>query len=94
MFLFFASGAVLAPAIGALFGKLATCVAFGVASARFAVAGVYEYHGGLTWEHASGWVGVAACAVALYAAIAFEIEDTRRHSVLPVLRKHSGPGPQ
>jgi uncharacterized protein len=90
MFLFFATGAVLVPATGALFGKLATCAAFGVAAARFAVTGVYEYHGGPAWEHVSGWVGVAACAVALYAAFAFEIEDTRHHAVLPVLRWGSG----
>jgi hypothetical protein len=61
-----------------------------MAAARFAITGVYEYHGGLVWEHLSGWVGLAVCVVALYAGFAFEIEDIRHHTVLPVLRWGSG----
>jgi succinate-acetate transporter protein len=90
VFLFFASGAVLVPAAAALFGKVVAAVAFGLAAARFVLTGVYEYYGGAGWEHASGWAGLAVCAVALYAAFAFELEDTRHHTILPVLRWGSG----
>jgi uncharacterized protein len=50
-----------------------------------ALTGIYEYQGGTAWEHASGWVGLVLCVVALYNAFAFEIEDTRHGTVLPVL---------
>jgi uncharacterized protein len=90
LFLYFACAAVLIPATAAIFGKVVASVAFVLAAARFAVAGVYEYHGGLAWKHASGWIGLALCVAALYAGLAFEIEDIRHHTVLPVLRWGSG----
>lgn len=88
-FLFFAAAAVLVPAVVA-FGKVAPSVVFVLAAARFALAGVYEYRGGVVWERWSGWVGLAVCVVALYVAFALEIEDVRHRTVLPLLRWGSG----
>ena len=90
LLLFFASAALLVPALASSLGKVAAAVAFFLAAARFALTGVYEFHGGVAWEHVSGWVGLAVCAVALYNAFAFELEDTRHSTVLPVLRWGSG----
>jgi succinate-acetate transporter protein len=90
LLLFFASAALLVPVMASLLGKIAAGVAFLLAAARFALTGVYEYRGVVAWEHISGWVGLAVCAVALYNAFAFELEDMRHHTVLPVLRWGSG----
>ncbi len=87
--MFFASAVLLIPAAAAT-GKVAAALAFALAAARFALTGVYEYHGGTVWEHASGWLGLALCAVALYNALAFELEDVHHRTVLPVLRRGSG----
>lgn len=88
--LFFASAVLLVPASAASLGKVAAAAAFVLAAARFALTGIYEYQGGAAVEHASGWVGLALCLVALYNAFAFEIEDTRHRTVLPVLRWGTG----
>lgn len=55
-----------------------------MASARFALTGVHEFINHPGWETVSGWLGVALAAVALYAALAFEVEDTAWRTVLPV----------
>jgi uncharacterized protein len=88
--LFFASAALLIPATAASLGKVAASVAFFLAAARFALTGIYEYHGGTVWADASGWVGLALCVLALYNAFAFEVEDTRHRTILPVLRWGTG----
>jgi len=90
LLLFFAAAALLVPATASALGKVAAAVAFLLASGRFALSGLYEYLGGSGWEHASGWVGLALCVVALYDAFAFEVEDTRHQTVLPVLRWGTG----
>ena len=88
--LLFAAGALMVPTAAATFGKVvAAAVMFG-AGARFALAAIYEFTGGTGWERASGWWGVGLCLVALYAAMAFEVEDTRRRPVLPVGRRGAG----
>ena len=88
--LFFAGAVLLVPAAAASLGKITAATAFVLAAARFALTGLYQYQGGTVWEHASGWVGLALCLVALYNAFAFEIEDTRHRTVLPVLRWGTG----
>lgn len=90
LLLFFASAVLLVPALAASLGKVAAAAAFVLAAARFALTGVYEYQGGTAWEHASGWLGLALCVLALYNAFAFEVEDTRHRTVLPVLRWGTG----
>lgn len=42
------------------------------------------------WDQVSGWWGLGLCLVALYAALAFELEDTERRTILPVGRRGAG----
>ena len=69
--------------------RLAAVVVLGTA-ARFAVTAVYEWGAPHVWETAAGGVGIALGVVALYAALAFELEDQKRHTVLPVWRLGAG----
>lgn len=87
LFLFVMGAAMLIPAVTAGMGKLLTSGVFVLTAVRLIVSGVYEYHGGGTWMTVAGWLGVALCVLALYAALAFEVEDMRRHTVLPTLRR-------
>lgn len=80
-----ASVAILVPALAG-FAKPAAALVMGVAAARFAVTGGYELSGSATWEATAGWLGIALGAVALYAAVALELEGAVRRTVLPVGR--------
>jgi succinate-acetate transporter protein len=90
LLLLFIGGALLVPVTASSFGKVGVAVTYFLALTRFVLTGVYEFHGGMAWKHASGWIGVAVCVVALYMALALEIEDIRHHTVLPVGRWGSG----
>jgi len=83
--LFAAAVAALVPALAG-WAKVAAAAVLVVAAARFAVTGGYEWTAAPGWETAAGWVGIALAAVALYAALALELEGVRRHTVLPVGR--------
>jgi succinate-acetate transporter protein len=84
--LFYLAAAVFVSAVVAAVGKLVPALVLGLAAARFAVTGVYEYYGGTEWMHAAGWIGVALAAVAVYAALALELEGLRHRTILPTLR--------
>jgi hypothetical protein len=90
LLLFFSSAVLMVPTAAAALGKVAAAVVMFGAAGRFALTGIYEFVGGSGWEHLSGWWGVGLCCAALYAALAFELEDTRRRTVLPVLRHGVG----
>ena len=90
LLLVFVAAALMVPTAAATSGKVAAAVVIFSAGVRFALTEVYELTGNTEWEHASGWWGVGVCLVALYAAMAFEIEDTRRRPVLPVGRRGAG----
>lgn len=87
--LFVLGAALLVPAAAAA-GKLLATMVLILTATRVVVTGVYQFHGGAVWMRAAGWLGVALCVVALYAALAFELEDMRHRTVLPTLRR--GPG--
>ena len=84
--LFYLAAAVLVSAAVAATGKGIVVLVLGLATVRFAVTGVYEYVGGSGWMTTAGWIGVALCAVALYAAAALELESMTLRTVLPTLR--------
>ena len=85
-----AAAAVCMPALGAAPAKrLAAAVMFGTA-ARWVVTAVYEFTGSPGWEVAAGAVGLALGVLALYATLAFEIEDQNRRTVLPTFRRGAG----
>lgn len=88
--LFYLAGALLVSAVLAALGKALAGAVFTLAVARFAVTAAYEYFGGTGVEHAAGWLGLALCVLALYAALAFELEALRHATVLPTLRHGAG----
>ena len=90
VFLVFAGAALLVPAIGAAFGKLVPAIVLLTAAARFFLTGLYQLSANPSLQYAAGVVGLVLLGVALYAALALEIEDVRRKTVLPVLRVGAG----
>jgi hypothetical protein len=48
---------------------------------------IYELGGGRGWERVSGWIALGIFCVALYAGLAFLLEDSKGHAVLPLGRR-------
>jgi succinate-acetate transporter protein len=90
LLLFFSAAGLLVPVVAASLGKVAAAAVMLGAAVRFALTGIYERTGGVGWERVSGWWGIGLAVLALYAAMAFEVEDVRRKTVLPVLRRGVG----
>ncbi|MBN2624791.1 MAG: hypothetical protein JXA83_15540 [Acidimicrobiales bacterium] len=90
LLLLLAAAAICVPATGALLGKLVPAAVMFTTAARYAVTGVYELTGSAGWEDGAGYLGLVLCAVAFYAAVAMLLEDVRRRTVLPVLRRGAG----
>lgn len=87
MLLFVAAAGVLISAVSAAAGKPVPAAVLGLTAVRYAVTGVYEYSGGTGWETAAGWIGIVLGAMALYTGLAADLENARRRSVLPLLRR-------
>jgi uncharacterized protein len=90
LLLLFAGVALLVPASVATVGKILPALVLTTAAARFAATGVYQLDGSTTWKDVSAVIGLALCALAVYAALAMAWEDARRRTVLPVLRLGRG----
>ncbi len=86
-FLLCMGAVILAFGITSAFGKPVLSVLSCISCARFVVTGIYQIHGGLRWEHASGWIGLPMSAAAFYLALALMIEDTQRQTILPLGRR-------
>ncbi len=69
-----------------------TSVVLAVSALRFALTGVVQLGGPPVWEVVAGVSGLALGVVALYAAMAFELEDVHHRAVLPLGR--TGPARQ
>jgi len=82
--------AMLVPALVAAAGKLIASAVLGTAGLRFGITGVYELSALEGWQDLAGVVGLALAALAIYAALAMALEDARRRTVLPLLRRGSG----
>ena len=54
---------------------------------RFVVTGIYELEASPTWKSAAGWGGLALAVLALYAALALELEASHGRTVLPLGRR-------
>lgn len=85
-----AATALLVPAATASLSKVLAGLVMALTSVRLYLTGAYELSSGSGWKEAAGIVGLALAAVALYAGLAFELEDNRRATLLPTLRR--GPG--
>jgi uncharacterized protein len=82
--------AMLVPAAAAAASKLVPAAVMASAATRFAVTGAYELTGAPEWKAAAGWVGLLLAVVALYAALALEIEGTGLRTGLPLGRRGKG----
>ena len=73
--------------VASLAGRPLLSIFLLVSSLRTVTGAVYELGGGASWEKAGGWVGLLAFGVAMYAGLAFLLEDTLGHTVLPLARR-------
>ena len=78
--------AMLVPAAAAT-TKLVPAAVMATAGIRFAVTGGYELTGSTGWQAAAGLVGLLLAALALYAALALELEGTHGRTILPLGRR-------
>jgi succinate-acetate transporter protein len=90
LFLLIAGVAMLVPAAAASTGKLAAFAVLGTTALRFGLTGLYELTASSGWKTAAGIIGLALCALALYAALAMALEDARRATLLPLGRRGAG----
>lgn len=79
--------ALLLPALIGATTKVVAGVVMTTTAVHFVVLGVYELTGASTLGTAAGAIGLFLAAVALYGALAFELEDQRQRTILPVLRR-------
>lgn len=81
---------LLVPAtVGAASKPLASLVMTGTAL-RFFLTAAYQLSGSTAWKYAGAAEGLLLAALALYAALAFELEDNRLRTVLPTFRRGMG----
>lgn len=78
---------MLVPAITAVGTKVLAAVVMALTSLRFCITAGYELTAGPGWQTAAGVAGLVLACVALYAGLAFELEDSRKSSVLPTFRR-------
>ena len=74
----------------AAMSKILASVVMALTAVRFYLTGTYELSASAGWKETAGITGLILAAVALYAGLAFELEDSRRATLLPTLRH--GPG--
>lgn len=58
--------------------------------ATFAISGGYELTATPGWRYATGVCGVVVAGLALYAALASEVDSATRRNLLPMLRPAGG----
>ena len=87
LFLLIGAVAMAVPASVASVAKLIPAAVMAGAALRFATTGLYELTASKGWEDATGIVGLALCAIAVYAALALALEDVRGKTVLPLGRR-------
>jgi len=90
LFLIGAGAAMWIPALTASMSKLVPALVLGTAGLRFMLGGLHNLTSNEGWEHAAGIVGLILFAFALYAALAAELEDAQKRTVLPFGRRGKG----
>ena len=88
--LFLASAVSMLVPVSAATAKLAAAGVMGLTSVRFTLTGIAELTDASEWKTAAGVAGLVLAAVALYAALAFELEDAQHRTLLPVGRRGAG----
>jgi succinate-acetate transporter protein len=89
-FLFAAATGVLLAAATAAQTKVVPGVIMLTTAIRWYLTATYQVSGGLGWKHAAGYAGLVLGSLALYGAFSLEIEDIKRETVLPTLRRGRG----
>jgi succinate-acetate transporter protein len=90
LFLLFVSVSMLLTAATAALSKLVPALVFATAALRFALGGLDNLTGNVTWENLAGVVGLVLTCLALYAAWAIELEDALGSALLPLGRRAKG----
>lgn len=85
-----AATALLVPVTAAANDKRLAALVMGTAALRFYLAGAYEMSASTGWRLAAGACGLLLAALAVYAALAFELESTHHKTVLPTGRRGRG----
>lgn len=90
LFLFIAAISMLVPAVGASAGKLVPTLVLATTALRFAATAGYQWTASSSWKGIAGAIGVVLGALAVYAALAIELEESRGRTVLPIARRQHG----
>jgi succinate-acetate transporter protein len=90
IFLFAAAGALLSSVVVAAASKVMPALVLAGTATRFTLTGIYELTDRTMWAHVAGWEGLALGALAVYTAIALDIEGVDHKTILPVLRHGKG----
>ena len=90
IFLLLAATAMAIPAAASATGKVVPAAVLATTALRFAATGLYEITASSAWEDTAGIIGLALCAVAVYAAAAMAIEDVTHRTQLPLGRRDGG----
>ena len=87
LFLILAGAAMLIPFTAAWLSKLVAAAVLGTTALRFALTGLFQLTTDPGLERAAGIVGLILLVVAVYAALALALEDSRGEPVLPIGRR-------
>jgi succinate-acetate transporter protein len=84
MMLAAASAALLVPAAAELTSAVVPAAVIAATATRFGIAAVFELTGSSGWKHAAGYAGLVVAALALYGALALELESALGRRPLPI----------
>jgi uncharacterized protein len=76
--------------VTALLTKVLAALVMLLTRLRFYPTAAYELSSATGWKDAAGIAGLVLAAAALYAGLAFELEDSRGATLLPTLRTGTG----
>lgn len=85
-----AAAGLLIPALTATQSKVLAGVVMALTAVRFSLTAAYQLSAVSAWKTAAGIMGLVLMAVALYAGLAFEVEDSRKATWAPTLRRGQG----
>jgi succinate-acetate transporter protein len=87
VYLFGFAFAVLLLAVLSTAGKPFFSVLLTIAATRMVLSGAYEAGAGTGLYRASGGIGIALAALAMYGGVALGLEDAKQRDVLPLFRR-------
>jgi uncharacterized protein len=90
LFLLGTGAAMWIPAATAASSKLVPALVLGTAGLRFVLGGLHQLTSSEGWEDTAGIVGLFLFAFAMYAALAAELEDAQKRTILPLGRRGKG----